>query len=395
MIITIDGPSGTGKSTIAKRIAKKLGFTFFDTGAMYRSLGWMLIEKGIDPANCEEVIRLLPSFRYEIQIDAQEERHYFVSGKEVTEAIREPHIALIASQIATYPEVRQKMVQIQRQFGQRCNAVFEGRDMGTVVFPDADLKIFLMATPAVRARRRYEELLQKFPDFSFKLERIQYEIEERDRNDSTRTISPLKQAPNAILIDTSSLTVEEVVTRILSLLPLKKRYPKMKGSYAFVYWMARIFFKICFRLKIYGLDHFRPGTGIIASNHTSNYDPPVLSISCPQEVHFLAKESLFKVPVLGWLIRILNSHPVSRTASDSHTFKQLFRLLQDGKKVILFPEGKRSSDGMLKPLERGLFFIAQRTHCPIFPAYIRGTFDAWPVGKKKQSGNFLLRQRRC
>lgn len=384
MIIVIDGPAGTGKSTVAQKIAQKLGFTFFDTGAMYRSIAWMLLQEKVDPANREEVCRLLPRFKYEIKIDEKSQRRYFVSGTDVTAAIREPTMSSAASKIATIPELREMLVKIQRKFGHHCNAVFEGRDMGTVVFPDADLKIFLTAKPEVRARRRFEELLKKFPDMNQTLDydQILNEIEERDRNDSTRAISPLKQAPDAHLIDTSNMSVDDVVDQILGLLPQHKSYFRKKWLYGFSYWIARIFFKVCFRLKIYGLEHFRPGAGIVASNHASLYDPPVLSISCPEEVHFLAKDSLFEIPLLGRLIRVLNAHPVSRSATDASTFRDLIRLLRDGKKVILFPEGTRSSDGGLRPLERGLAFIVSKGRCPIFPAYIQGTFSAWPSSKK-------------
>ncbi len=384
MIIVIDGPAGTGKSTVAKKVARKLGFTFFDTGAMYRSVAWIVLKENIDPSNREEVCRLLPRFEYEVKIEADGERRYFVCGTDVTAAIREPHMASLASKIATIPEVRSSMVGIQRKFAETCSAVFEGRDMGTVVFPDADLKIFLTAKPEVRAKRRYEELLKKFPEMghTFEYQRILKEIEERDQNDSTRAASPLKQASDARLIDTSEMAIDEVVDHILHFVPRGKLYPRKHWVYAFFYWMARIFFKMCFRLKIYGLEHLRPGAGIIASNHTSHYDPPVLSISCPEEVHFLAKESLFNIPLLGRLIRVLNAHPVSRSATDASTFRDLIRLLREGKKVIVFPEGTRSDDGQLRPLERGLAFIVFKGHCPIFPAYIQGSFAAWPSSRK-------------
>jgi 1-acyl-sn-glycerol-3-phosphate acyltransferase len=156
----------------------------------------------------------------------------------------------------------------------------------------------------------------------------------------------------------------------------------MKISYWLVYVLARFFFKVCFRLKIYGLKHFRPGPGLIAANHCSNFDPPVLSISCPEEVHFLAKESLFRIPILGWLIRILNTHPVSRDATDVHTLRQMIQYLTEGKKLLVFPEGSRSYDGKLQPLERGLAFLAQRSKCTVFPAYLEGTFVAWPRTRK-------------
>ncbi|HSX37237.1 MAG TPA: (d)CMP kinase [Chlamydiales bacterium] len=382
MIIVIDGPAGTGKSTVAKNVAKVLGFTFFDTGAMYRSLAWMIQQENIDSARPEVIARLLPRFAFEVQADASEEKRYFVCKTDVTQAIREPEISAIASRIAIYPEVRNAMVRIQRQLALGRNAVFEGRDMGTVVFPDADLKFFLTAKPEVRAQRRLLELKGRFPDKDFQLDHILKEMQERDRNDSTRSIAPLKRAKDAHLIDTSEKTIDGVTEEILHFVPQKNRYARKKWLYAAVYWTARAFFKVCFGLKIYGLNHFRPGAGIIVANHASNYDPPVLSISCPEEVHFLAKESLFNIPLLGRIIRLLNAHPVSRSVTDASTFRSLIVLLQAGKKVILFPEGGRSQDGRMQPLQRGLAFLVQKGGCPIFPAYIRGTYEAWPIQRK-------------
>ena len=385
MIIAIDGPSGTGKSTVAKGVAKRLKFTFFDTGAMYRSVAWKILQEKIDPSDEAGVVALLNQFQYQIRTDINGERRYFVDAVDVTSEIRTQEISSISSRIAVYPEVRQFLVKIQRKFGRSCDAVFEGRDMGTVVFPTADLKIFLTARPEVRAERRYQELLSKFPDLaeSLSVEQILGEMEERDQNDSNRAVSPLRQASDAILIDTSDLTADQVIEKIIRIKPKEKRaFPRMRFSYWLIYSLARLFFKVCFRLEIYGSTHFRSGSGLIAANHNSNYDPPVLSISCPEEVHFLAKESLFRIPLLGRLIKILNTHPVSRDATDVQTLRQMIQILSEGKKLIIFPEGSRSFDGGLQPFERGLSFLAQRSKCTIFPAYISGTYEAWPREKK-------------
>ncbi len=380
MIITIDGPSGTGKSTVAKGIAKKLGYTFFDTGAMYRSLAWFILHENVDPKDLKKIEELLPEFAFEIRSEGGE-RHYFVRGKNISRQIRTQPISWAASQIAVYPTVREAMVKIQRDFGKKTNAVFEGRDMGTVVFPDAAVKIFLTANAKIRAERRYRELIHKFPDLHVSFDEILKEIEERDHADSTRTVSPLKKAQDATLIDTSKLTIEQVIEKIISMCP-QKQYPKMKLPYKIVYWIARCFFKMCFRLKIYGLEHFSPGSALIASNHVSLYDPQVLSISCPEEVHFLAKGSLFKIPLFGSFIKILNAHPVARGSSDAVVFRMMIDLLQKGNKLILFPEGQRSETGDMLPFQRGLSLLAQKAECPIIPAYIQGTFEAWPKTRK-------------
>ncbi len=359
MIIAIDGPSGTGKSTVARGVAHKLSFTFFDTGAMYRSLAWWLLQMQVDLDN--------------------------IAAQDATYAIRSHEISTAASKIAAYPTVRKAIVQIQREFGRRGNAVFEGRDMGTVVFPEAEVKIFLTASPQCRAERRYRELLEKFPDLekTFSLPQILKDIQERDQNDMTRAASPLKQASDALLIDTSNLNVDKIVDKIvrLSRQKLRKEHRYQHTFYFIVCWITRAYFKLFFRLKIYGQQHFRPGAAIIAANHASHFDPPVVSISCPEEVHFLAKDSLFHKPILGCLIRHLNAHPVTRDAADAHTFRFIISLLQKGQKVILFPEGKRTPDGKLQPIERGLPFLAIKARSSIQPVYLQGTFAAWPKGR--------------
>jgi cytidylate kinase len=381
MIITIDGPSGTGKSTVAKGVAKRLGFTFFDTGAMYRSLAWKILQEGVDPSDQIRIeSEILPKFQYEIRSSGSE-RRYFVSGVDVTDQIRTQPISSVASQIATFSKVREEMVKIQRKFGHAIDAVFEGRDMGTVVFPDADLKIFLTADSEVRAERRYRELIQKFPDLQMSREEILAQIEKRDEADTTREISPLKQAKDAILIDTSLLSAHEVIEKIISLKP-KRRFAKMKPFYKFIYLLARLYFKLFFRLRIYGLDHFRPGAGIVCSNHSSFFDPQVLSISCPEEVQFLARASLFETPLFGAFIRALNAHPIAKGSSDTQTFKLMIDLLSQGKKLILFPEGSRSIDGEIQPFQKGLAFLAQKAKCQVIPAYIDGAFAAWPRERK-------------
>lgn len=384
MIIAIDGPSGTGKSTVAKGVASRLGFTFFDTGAMYRSFAWKIRKDGVDPSNEEKVAVEISSFSFEIKTNEKGGRIYFVNGSDVTGEIRSPEISLIASQIAIYPAVRRAMVKMQRHFGSKCDAVFEGRDMGTVVFPDADLKIFLDAKPIVRADRRYQELVQKFPEQAntLKLETVLKEIEDRDKSDSNRCISPLKQAPDAIRIDTSNLSIEEVIEKIVQLIPKKKKVSSMKLSFRLAHAIAHLFFRLFFRLKVYGAGRICSKGGLLIANHCSFYDPPILSVACPEEVHFLAKESLFRVPLLGWIIKILNAHPVSRSASDIHVLRQMVELLASGKKVIIFPEGRRALNGKLQPFERGFSFLAQKAKCTIFPAYIDGAFEAWPMGKK-------------
>ncbi len=219
MIIAIDGPTGTGKTTIAKGLAERLGYIHFDTGAMYRCLTVGIVENQIDMDNEESLNNYLNTFLFNIKL-IDGEKHYFVNDEDVTQRIRTQEITALVSRVAAIPIVRTHLVEIQRRFAKGVNSVFEGRDIGTVVFPKAELKIFLTARPEVRAERRYQELLQKFPEESKTLtvEKVLKDVERRDAYDSNREHSPLRQADDAHLVDSSDLNVEEVLDVILELL---------------------------------------------------------------------------------------------------------------------------------------------------------------------------------
>ena len=218
MIITIDGPAGSGKSTVAKNIAQECGFTYFDTGAMYRALTWGIMQHNInldDPAALE---KFLADYPITVKTHYMDKR-YFLGQEEVTEKIRLPEVTKLVSKVSSYKQVREALVQIQRMLAQGVNAVFEGRDMGTVVFPNADLKIFLTASPAVTAERRFKEFIEKNPSFASRLtqEEVQKDLELRDQQDASRDISPMRPADDAIIIDTSDLTIDDVINRIIVL----------------------------------------------------------------------------------------------------------------------------------------------------------------------------------
>lgn len=219
MIVTIDGPAGTGKTTIARSLAEKLKFSYFDTGAMYRALTYRLHKEKVDLADAEILSVFLGNFKFDIR-DIGKEKRYFIDGEDVTEIIRSPQVNQKVSEVSARPEVRKALVAIQREFGKGKNAIFEGRDMGTVVFPKADVKFFLTARPAVRAERRYLEFKgKKMPATQ---EEVLRELLERDHFDSTREISPLKQADDAHIIDTSDVTIDQVIEQILVFIPHKK-----------------------------------------------------------------------------------------------------------------------------------------------------------------------------
>lgn len=219
MIITIDGFIATGKSTIAKRLSEKLGFIYFDTGAMYRCITYGVMQKRININDPNRLQEFLDQFTFDIKIHHGEKR-YYIEEMDVSEKIRSEEVTNLVSEVSAIGNVREKLVTLQRELAQGVNAIFEGRDMGTVVFPQAELKIFLTGRPELRAQRRFNELKTKYPkdNLDLTLEKTLEEINRRDRYDSTRALSPLLQADDAYQIDTSDLSVDDIVDKILELL---------------------------------------------------------------------------------------------------------------------------------------------------------------------------------
>lgn len=216
MIITIDGPVATGKSAVAKKLAEAIGYIFFDTGAMYRTLTYAVLKHKIDIHQSDHLQKFLENFQLDIKI-VKQERRYFFEEEDVTQKIRGKDVTLAVSEVAAVKSVRDKLTAVQRELAIGVNAVFEGRDTGTVIFPDASLKIFLTGSAEVRAKRRFDELKAKYPEESktLTLEKCLEDINKRDIYDSTREHAPLCQAEDAYVIDTSDLSIDEVVFKIL------------------------------------------------------------------------------------------------------------------------------------------------------------------------------------
>lgn len=214
--IAIDGPAGAGKSTIAKMISRKLGIIYLDTGAMYRTVALKAICSGVDTRDADKLAELVSDIDIDIRHTGSEQQ-IFLDGEDVTGKIRTPEVSIGASNVAVIPAVRLKMVELQRDIANQNDVVMDGRDIGTYVLPQARFKFFLTASLEERARRRYEEQLQKgMTDIS--LEEVMRDIEYRDHNDSTRAFAPLSQAEDAIRIDSTGMEAPDVANRILSYL---------------------------------------------------------------------------------------------------------------------------------------------------------------------------------
>jgi cytidylate kinase len=213
LVIAIDGPSGAGKSTIARLLARRLGYTYIDTGAMYRAIGWNAKQEGVDPSDEPALQRLCSRTDVTIRHDPGLQR-VLVNGREVTGEIRTPEMGMLASAVSRSPAVRARLLTLQRGLGASGGVVMDGRDIGTVVFPGADVKFYLDASAEERGRRRWQELKEKGMDVDQAV--ITEEIRTRDLQDSSRALAPLKRAPDACYVDSSAMTIEEVVAAMLS-----------------------------------------------------------------------------------------------------------------------------------------------------------------------------------
>ncbi len=210
--IAIDGPAGAGKSTVARAAAKELGYIYVDTGALYRAVGVYALKHGIATHDAENIEKMLPGVTVELRfIDG--EQQVFLNGENVSGEIRTPDASMAASDVSAIPAVRSFLFDLQRDIAKKNNCLMDGRDIGTVVLPDAQVKIFLTASPEIRAKRRYDELIAKGSAVSF--DEVLEDLKKRDYNDSHREIAPLKPAENGVIIDTSYLTFEESVNKII------------------------------------------------------------------------------------------------------------------------------------------------------------------------------------
>ena len=214
--VAIDGPSGAGKSTLARRVARELHFLYVDTGAIYRSIGWYVLQRGAALDNAELVAALLPDLNVEVRYGEDGLQHMVVNGQDVTDEIRSPEVSAAASQVAAIPAVRAYLLDMQRRLARENDVIMDGRDIGTVVLPEADCKVFLTASDEARAARRCRELAQRGTPVAY--EEVLSDMRRRDEKDRTRAAAPLRQAEDAVVLDTSELDFEDSAQALLRLI---------------------------------------------------------------------------------------------------------------------------------------------------------------------------------
>ncbi len=384
-VVTIDGPAGSGKSTTASIIASRLGLAYLDTGAMYRAVTHAVIARGIDPGDAAAVSELAATLELEVRTIGGKTT-LFLDGKDVEGDIRTPEVSRLVSPVSRHEGVRRAMVRLQRFAGSRGGVVAEGRDTGSVVFPHAEVKVFLVADIEARVRRRLEQLGRM--GIEQDSDAIRRNILERDAMDSGRALSPLLRPAGAFTVDTSGLTIEAQVALIeaevlrqaerISAMAVAPGEPNPFARSAVYYgitkWIVHAVFRVGFGLRVYGREHLRYRENyIFASNHLSNGDPLVVGCAFDREVWFLAKKELFRNRLFAWLIRSYHAIPVDREEIERKTMKRLFDLLGEGRSILMFPEGTRSRTGKLGDLKAGLGFVAAKSGVSIVPVCVTGT----------------------
>jgi cytidylate kinase len=381
LIVTIDGPAASGKSTVARLLAEKLGASFLDTGAMYRAVTLAALKAGADMTDQDRLLGILTNSDFTFAAK-EGEMTVSIDGVDVTDQIREPRVTANARNIASAEKLREKLVHMQRQFAaSQEKIVTEGRDQGTVAFPNANIKFYLTADISERARRRQAELQAK--GGSENLEKTKMAIEERDKSDQARAAGPLKPAADAIIVDTTDLTIEEVVEKLLYRVEeCPQKAPKMIW-FRFARMLCRIFCRLFLRLRVYHVENV-PGRGalVLICNHQSFLDPIFCGIPLKRHLYFLARDTLFKNRFFGWLISSVNTIPVKRGKADLAAMKAVITKLKEGNGVCLFPEATRTPDGKITPFKAGFGLLSRRGGAAVVPVVIDGAFECWPRHKK-------------
>jgi cytidylate kinase len=380
-VITIDGPAGAGKSTAARLLAERLGYTLVPTGAMYRALALSVIRAGIPARDGEELRAHLGPRAVVVRAG-----RVYLDGEDVSDAIRTQEVGQVTSSITTLASVREKVTPLQREMAAAGGAVLEGRDTGTVVCPDAEVKFFLTASLEARARRRQGEL--SAAGTPAPLSAITAELRARDTQDETRALAPLRKAADAIEVDTSDLGVEQVVERLLQTIEHRRggaavSAPPVNRLYTILKIPAVAIARTMFRLEARDRENVpAAGAVLLVANHSSVLDPPLIGSATGRQLSFLAKAELFDLPLFGGLIRRLNARPVRREGADPSALRTAMRVLEDGGALLIFPEGTRGDEGIIRSAKTGAGMLAVLSGAAVVPVYIQGSGRAWPRGRK-------------
>ena len=366
--IAIDGPGGAGKSSVAKAVSKALGIIYVDTGALYRNIGLFMLDRGIDPSDAERVVPALADLTLELKFE-DGKQVILLNGVNRGDEIRTPEASMAASAVSAIPEVRNFLLDTQRNTAKKNSVVMDGRDIGTVILPKAEVKIFLTASPKARAERRYKELISKGQNVTY--EQVYNEMVQRDKNDSTRDVAPCVKAEDAFLVDNSRMNQEQTVQAILKI--VKKKTKETTPFYSVAKVFIKPVFTAIFNIRVKGIENIpKEGGVLLCPNHIGAVDIINIGAFCPRQITALAKKELFSVPVLGQVIKWLGAVKLDRGGSDVGAIKTAISVIESGKTVTIFPQGHRYPGVNPETTEpkNGAALIAYHAKCSVIPVAI-------------------------
>ncbi len=416
-VVALDGPGSSGKSSVGAAAAARLGLRFCDTGLLYRAVTIAALRRGIGDADTDALVALVGAIRLEADSDG---RYTIVTldGDDVTAEIHVPEVDAVVSAYARIPALRAALLERQREMAAAGGIVMAGRDIGTVILPDADVKLYLDASVAERARRRARE--RGIDEAGPGAEEILGQLQARDDQDATRAVAPLRPAAGAVVIRTDGNTVEQTVDLVVAAIRDGSRpgtaatheTPRADGDraktrpprrppiaptpiatrvgfiIAIASWVMRRIAGLFTRVRIEGdLAAFpREGAVLIAANHASNADPVLiggfLNARLGRPINWMGKREVFDIPFISWLARRGGVHPLERGAADVEAFKTAMRILEGGHILAVFPEGTRSPDGRLHVAKDGVAVLAARSGATIVPIGVGDSDRLWARGRR-------------
>ena len=384
-VVAIDGPAGSGKGSITKLVAEKLKLECIDTGAMYRCVTLDMINKNIQINELDKIQNLLKDIDIKLE---DENQKVLLNGEDVTQKIRSIEVTKKVSQVSAIKEVRIKLVDLQRKMAKDKNIIMEGRDITTVVFPKADVKIYLDADVEERARRRFKQNQEKNIESTY--EEVLSDMKKRDENDRNKEFGALKIAEDAILLDSTNMTIKQTTKEIIKIIKRKQKEEKLdKKVYEetkdtpfkrFKLFLTKKviyygFYKIVYRIKKVNEKNIpKEGAYIICANHVNMLDALAVVCGCKRKVRFICKESMFKNKALCWALKLADTIPLNREKNDIESMKRSLKALKNGDILGVFPEGTRK--GMEKNLKAksGAAFFSLKTGTKVIPLGIQGSF---------------------
>ena len=385
-IVAIDGPAGSGKGTITNILANDLKLNNIDTGAMYRCVALEVLNKKIDLNDIEKIKEILKTINIELK-QTKNTQIVLLNGEDVSDKIRSNEVTSIVSIVSAIYEVRQKLTDLQRKMGKIQDTIMEGRDITTVVFPNADVKIYLDADVEERAKRRFKQNQEKNIECSY--EEVLSEMKKRDENDKNKEFGALKIADDAIYIDATNMTINEVVAKIKKIIKDKKKEIKLNEKIYyerpetirkkivrfFIKSFIRFLYRIVYRVEKIGKKDINENESyIICANHLNYLDATAVVVFNKKNIRFICKNTIFRHKFLNWVLHLVDAIPINREKNDIEAMKRSIKALKNNELLGIFPEGTRK--GMEKNVQakNGAAFMALRSKVKVIPLGIQGSF---------------------